>query len=118
MPLPEFEQIVDEAKREIQEIGPESLQRMRQAGEDFTLIDVRETDEHAKGTIAGAVAMPRGILERDIDQVTTDKERKIVLYCAGGFRSALAALNLKKMGFKNVVSLNGGCRGWVQSQGG
>ena len=57
-------------------------------------------------------------VQRDIDQVTTDKERKIVLYCAGGFRSALAALNLKKMGFNNVISLNGGYRGWVQSQGG
>src|SRR5450631_4105778 len=118
MPLPEFKQIVDEAKSQIHEIGPTELQRMREAGENFILIDVREPDEHAKGTIAGAVAMPRGILERDIDQIVTDKERKIVLYCAGGFRSALAALSLKKMGFKNVVSLNGGCRGWVQSQGG
>jgi|ERR1017187_283479 rhodanese-related sulfurtransferase len=118
MPLPEFKQIVDEAKRQIQEIGPGDLSRMQQAGEDFTLIDVREPDEHAKGTIAGAVAMPRGILERDIDQVTTDKDRKIVLYCAGGFRSALAALSLKSMGFNDVISLSGGYRGWVQSQGG
>jgi rhodanese-related sulfurtransferase len=118
MPLPEFKQIVDEAKRQIQEIGPGDLLRMQQAGEDFTLIDVREPDEHAKGTIAGAVAMPRGILERDIDQITTDKDRKIVLYCAGGFRSALAALSLKSMGFNDVISLSGGYRGWVQSQGG
>jgi rhodanese-related sulfurtransferase len=118
MPLPEFKQIVDEAKRQIKEIGPEELSRMQQAGEDFTLIDVREPDEQAKGMIADAVAMPRGILERDIDQVTTDKDRKIVLYCAGGFRSALAALSLKSMGFNNVISLSGGYRGWVQSQGG
>src|ERR1035441_8383542 len=97
MPLPEFKQIVDEAKRQIQEIGANDLLRMRQAGEDITLIDVREPDEHAKGTIAGAVAMPRGILERDIDQVTTDKDRKIVLYCAGGARSAPAALSLKSI---------------------
>ena len=90
----------------------------RQAGEDFTLIDVREPDEQAKGMIADAVAMPRGILERDIDQVTTDKNRKIVLYCAGGFRSALAAQSLKSMGFNDVISLSGGYRGWVQSQGG
>jgi rhodanese-related sulfurtransferase len=118
MPLPEFKQIVDEAKRQIQEIGANDLLRMRQAGEDITLIDVREPDEHAKGTIAGAVAMPRGILERDIDQVTTDKDRKIVLYCAGGARSALAALSLKQLGFKNVISLAGGYGGWVQSQAG
>ena len=118
MPLPEFKLIVDEAKRQIKEIGPEELSRMQQAGEDFTLIDVREPDVHAKGMIAGAVAMPRGILERDIDQVTTDKNRKIVLYCAGGFRSALAALSLKSMGFNDVISLSGGYRGWVQSQAG
>ena len=60
--------------------------------------------------------MPRGILERDIDKVTTDKERKIVLYCGGGFRSALAALNLKKMGYKNVISMDGGWRGWQELQ--
>jgi len=118
MPLPEFKQIVDEAKRQIQEIGPDELLRMQKAGEEFILIDVREPDEHAKGTIAGAVAMPRGILERDIDKITTDKDRKIVLYCAGGFRSALAALSLKSMGFNNVISLTGGYRGWVQSQAG
>ena len=118
MPLPEFQQIVEEARRQIQEIGPNELLRMQQAGEDFTLIDVREPDEQAKGMIAGAVAMPRGILERDIDQVTTDKGRKIVLYCAGGFRSALAALSLKSMGFNHVISLSGGYRGWVQSQAG
>ena len=62
--------------------------------------------------------MSRSRIPRGIDKVTTDKERRIVLYCAGGLRSALAALNLKKMGFKNVISLNGGYRGWVQSQGG
>jgi rhodanese-related sulfurtransferase len=118
MPLPEFKQIVDEARRQIQEIGPDDLLRMQQSGEDFALIDVREPDERAKGTIAGAVAMPRGILERDIDQITTDKERRIVLYCAGGFRSALAALSLKSMGFNRVISLSGGYRGLVQSQGG
>jgi rhodanese-related sulfurtransferase len=118
MSLPKFKQIVDEAKSQIQEIGPQDLQRMRQSGEDFTLIDVREPDEHAKGAIAGAVPMPRGILERDIDKITTDKGRKIVLYCAGGFRSALAALSLKSMGFSNVVSLSGGYREWSQSYSG
>ena len=116
MHSPEFRQIVDEARAQIQEIRPADLKRMQDAGEDFTLIDVREADEQAKGTIAGAVKLPRGILERDIDSVTTDKDRKIVLYCGGGFRSALAALNLKKMGYKNVISMDGGWRGWQQLQ--
>jgi len=80
MPLPEFKQIVDEARAQIQEIRAADLKRMQAFGEEFTLIDVREADEHAKGTIPGAVMLPRGILERDIDQVTTDKDRKLVLY--------------------------------------
>jgi rhodanese-related sulfurtransferase len=112
MPLPEFKQLVDEAKSQIKEINSDELKHMRQAGEEFTLIDVREPDEQAMGTISGAVKMPLGILERDIDQITTDKDGKLVLYCAGGGRSALAALNLQKMGFRNVISLSGGYRGW------
>ena len=87
---------------------------MLDENEDFTLIDVREADEQAKGTIPTAVKLPRGILERDINQVTTDKDRKIVLYCGGGFRSALAAVNLKKMGYKNVISMDGGWKGWQE----
>ena len=76
---------------------------MRQSGEDFTLIDVRERDEQEKGTIAGAVCLPRGILEVNIDQVTTDKDRKHRAVLRRRIsRSALAALNLKKMGFRNV----------------
>jgi len=116
MPLPEFKQLVDEAKSQIEEIGPNDLRRMQQSGENFSLIDVREPDEQAKGTIPGAVKLPRGILEVNIDQVTTDKDRKLVLYCAGGGRSALAALNLKKMGFRNVASLAGGYRGWHEGE--
>lgn len=112
MSLPEFKQLVDEARSQIGEIGPNDLRRMQQAGEDFALIDVRERDEQAKGTIPGAIKLPRGILEVNIDQVTTDKGRKIVLYCGAGNRSVLAALNLKKMGFRNVFSLAGGYRDW------
>lgn len=110
--LPEFHAICDEAKKQIREIDSAELRGMLQAGEDFTLIDVREREEQAKGMIQGAVAMPRGIVERDIDQITLDRDRKIVLYCAGGNRSALAALNLKKMGYRNVISLSGGWRAW------
>ncbi|MGH9580926.1 MAG: rhodanese-like domain-containing protein [Terriglobales bacterium] len=115
MPMPEFRMLCDEAKKEIAEIDVAGLKRMQQAGEDFTLIDVREREEQAQGQIPGAVALPRGILERDIDQVTTDKGRKLVLYCGGGFRSALAAWMLKKMSFRNVISLAGGWRAWTQS---
>jgi len=116
MPLPEFQQLCAEAKKEIQEIGPADLRQMQQSGEDFVLIDVRESEEAARGTIPNAVAIPRGILEIKIDQVTADKDKKIVLYCAGGNRSALAGWMLKKMGFRNVISLAGGYGGWMQSQ--
>jgi len=111
---PDFVRIVDEARAQIQQIQPPDLKRMLDAREDFTLIDVREADEHARGTIPGAVKLPRGILERDIDQVTKDKQRKIVLYCGGGYRSALAAVNLQKMGYTNVISMDGGWRGWQE----
>ena len=116
MPMPEFKQLVDEAKSQITEVTPNDLARMLRSGEDFLLIDVRERDEQARGMIPGAVALPRGILEVNIDQVTRDKDRKLVLYCGGGSRSALAALNLKKMGFRNVASLAGGYGRWRQDE--
>jgi rhodanese-related sulfurtransferase len=116
MVLPEFRQLVDAAKREIQEIGVADLKRMQEAGDEFTLVDVRERDETNRGMIPGAVSIPRGILERDIDQVTTNKEKPIVIYCAGGARSALAALNLKQMGFQRVMSLAGGFGAWERER--
>ncbi|HZQ21511.1 MAG TPA: rhodanese-like domain-containing protein [Terriglobales bacterium] len=115
MPMPEFHELVNEAKKQIQEIGTDDLKKMQSSGEDFTLIDVREKEDAEKGTIPGATNVPRGMLEHNIDQVTTDKDRKIVLYCGGGSRSALAAASLKRMGFKNVISLAGGYRGWKKS---
>jgi len=112
--MPEFRMLCEEAKKEIEEIDVAGLKQLQQAGDDFTLIDVRERDEQARGAIPGAVLLPRGILERDIDQVTADKGRKLVLYCGGGFRSALAAWMLKKMGFRNVLSLAGGWKAWTE----
>ncbi len=113
--MPEFTQLVNEAKKEVQEVGPAELKQMQQSGEDFVLIDVRESEEVARGVIPGAIAIPRGVLEVRIDQVTTDKEKKMVLYCGGGSRSALAGWMLKKMGFKNILSLAGGYGGWSKS---
>ena len=117
MPMPEFHDVVNQAKKEIQEIGVEDLKHMQKSGEDFALVDVREREDAEQGTIPGATNIPRGMLEYNIDQLTTDKNRKIVCYCGGGSRSALAAASLKKMGFKNVISLAGGYRGWKKSGG-
>lgn len=117
MPLPEFKQIVDAAKQEIQEIGLDDLERMQRGREDFLLLDVREAEEAQRGMIPGAVHVSRGMLEYKIDSFTTDKNKKLVLYCGGGSRSALAAQSLKHMGFKDPISLRGGYRGWSESQG-
>ncbi len=114
--MPEFQQLCDEAKKEIEEVNPDQLKRMQSSGEDFVLIDVRDKEETAKGMIPNAVHISRGTLEYTIDQVTADKNKKLVLYCGGGSRSALSAWMLKKMGFKNVISLAGGYRGWSQFQ--
>jgi rhodanese-related sulfurtransferase len=116
MVMPEFHALVNEAKKEVQEIGPRDLSSLQQQEKDLIVIDVREREDHAKGAIPGAVNVPRGILEHNIDQVTTDKDKKLVLYCGGGSRSALAAASLKKMGFKNVISLAGGYRGWKETE--
>jgi rhodanese-related sulfurtransferase len=115
MPMPEFHELVQQAKKEIQEINNDELKKLQSSNEDFTLIDVREKEDAAEGTIPGATNIPRGMLEHSIDQVTTDKNRKLVLFCGGGSRSALAAASLKKMGFKNVISLAGGYRGWKKN---
>ena len=115
MTMPEFKQIVDEAKKEIREIDLDEFKRMR-SDPNVAVIDVREKDDQQKGMIPGAVGIPRGVLELHIDQVTTDKEKPIVLYCGGGSRSALAAQSLKKMGFRNVMSLIGGFKGWQKQE--
>lgn len=118
MPMPEFHALVNQAKKEIQEITVAELKKMQQGGEDFSLIDVREQHDADKGMIPQAIHISRGMLEYKIDSVTTDKNRKIVLYCGGGSRSALAAVSLKEMGFENVISLGGGYRGWKKSSNG
>lgn len=118
MPMPEFHALVNQAKKEIREINVAELNKMQQGGEDFSLIDVRDPHDADKGMIPQAINLSRGMLEYKIDTVTTDKNRKIVLYCGGGSRSALAAVSLKNMGFKNVFSLAAGYKGWKESSNG
>jgi rhodanese-related sulfurtransferase len=116
MPMPEFKQLVDEIRREITEISPQALRQMQAAKEDFLLIDVRQPEDWQQGIIPGATKLSRGVLELNIDQLTTDKDRRIVVYCNGGSCSALAAHMLQRMGFRDVHSLAGGYNGWKASE--
>lgn len=114
--LPQAMKLVEEAKKEIQEINVTQLREMMKSG-GFHLVDVREPQEVQRGKIGDAVPIPRGMLEMQIDQVTSNPEEPIVLYCGSGNRSALAAQSLKKMGFKSVISLAGGWKAWCESGG-
>lgn len=109
---PRFLKLVEDVKANVEEITPEEVDRRRKAGDKLTVIDVREDHEWEKGHIAGAIHLGKGILERDIEKRIPDTDAEIVLYCGGGYRSALAADNLQKMGYTNVKSMNGGFRGW------
>lgn len=111
---PRFLAIVNDAKQRIHECTPEDVKARLDAGEQFELIDVREESEYAKAHAAGARHLGKGIIERDIEQVVPDPATPIVLYCGGGFRSALAADALQRMGYSNVVSMDGGWSGWQQ----
>jgi rhodanese-related sulfurtransferase len=105
-----FLKIVDDAKTRIREITIDQYREMLQSGSAAQLIDVREDSEYAAGHARGAVHLGRGVIERDIEDVIPDKSAKLVLYCGGGFRSALAADNIQRMGYTNVLSLDGGWR--------
>jgi rhodanese-related sulfurtransferase len=109
---PGFLAIVNDAKSRVQEIDIDTYRKMRQAGEPHVLVDVREDNEWTAGHAAGAVHLGKGIIERDIETRIPDKSTRLVLYCGGGFRSALAADNLRKMGYTDVISLDGGMRAW------
>jgi len=112
---PEFLKLVNDAKSRIQETDMNGYKQMLARGEKPVLIDTREDNEWAAGHAAGAVHLGKGIIERDIETQVPDKNTKLVLYCGGGFRSALSADALQKMGYKNVISLDGGWRAWQQS---
>ena len=110
-----FLNLVNDAKQRItQETFRETKTRLDN-GEKLILVDTREDAEWARGHIPGAIHLGRGIIERDIEKAIPDRGAPIVLYCGGGFRSALAADNLQKMGYRNVISMDGGWRGWTEA---
>jgi rhodanese-related sulfurtransferase len=106
----EFLKIVEEAKRRVREVSVADTRG--RLGNGALLIDVREDNEFDAGHAKGARHMGRGVIERDIVQTIPDKNTELILYCGGGFRSALAADNLQKMGYSNVWSMDGGWTAW------
>jgi rhodanese-related sulfurtransferase len=110
-----FLRIVNDAKSRIREIGIAEVKRKLDSGQYFPLVDVREESEWFKGRLPGAVHLGKGVLERDIEKAIPDLDAEIVLYCGGGFRSALAADNLQKMGYSRVFSMKGGWRAWNEA---
>jgi rhodanese-related sulfurtransferase len=112
---PGFLELVNDAKKRIRETTVPDVKRRFDSGEKFALIDVREEDEWAKGHLPGAIHLCKGIIERDIETKVPDAKTPMVLYCGGGFRSALVADNLSKMGYTNVESMDGGWRGWTEA---
>jgi rhodanese-related sulfurtransferase len=109
---PRFLKIVDDAKTRVRETNVDEVKRRMDRGDKFLLVDVREDSEYAKDHLPGAIHLGKGIIERDIEERVPDLKAEMVLYCGGGFRSALAADNLQKMGYTNVISMDGGIRGW------
>jgi rhodanese-related sulfurtransferase len=112
---PAFLALVEEVKKNIRECTIADVKARIDRGERFQLIDVREDHEFAQDHATGARHIGRGVLERDIETLIPDKDAPIVLYCGGGFRSALAADNLRKMGYRSVISMDGGMRAWREA---
>jgi rhodanese-related sulfurtransferase len=112
---PGFLKLVDDAKSRIRQVDFREVKRRLDARQKMILVDIREESEWARGHLPGAVHLSRGILERDIEQAFPDKHAPLVLYCGGGYRSALSADSLQKMGYTNVISMDGGWRGWTEA---
>ena len=110
-----FLNLVRDAKKRIKEDDVQTTKKKLDAGEKMILVDVREESEWARGHIPNAIHLGKGIIERDIEKAIPEKGATVVLYCGGGFRSALAAENLQKMGYTNVISMDGGWRDWTQA---
>jgi rhodanese-related sulfurtransferase len=113
---PRFLQIVNDAKQRVRETTVDEVKARLDRGDKFTLVDVREDNEYAKDHLPGAIHLGKGIIERDIEERVPDLNTPMVLYCGGGYRSAMAADNLQKMGYTDVVSMDGGIRGWRERQ--
>jgi rhodanese-related sulfurtransferase len=112
---PGFLKLVEDAKTRVREADAHQIMKRLDAGEKLILVDVREDGEWARGHVAGAIHLGKGVIERDVEQTIPDHAAPLVLYCGGGFRSALAADNLQKMGYTNVISMDGGWRVWVEA---
>ena len=109
---PRFLKIVDDAKTRVRETNVDAVKARIDRGDKFLLVDVREESEFAKNHLPGAIHLGKGIIERDIEARVPELNSEMILYCGGGFRSALAADNLQKMGYTNVISMDGGIRDW------
>jgi rhodanese-related sulfurtransferase len=109
---PRFLKIVDDAKTRVRETNVDAVKARMDRGDTFLLVDVREESEFAKDHLPGAIHLGKGIIERDIEARVPELNSEMILYCGGGFRSALAADNLQKMGYTNVISMDGGIRDW------
>ena len=110
-----FLKLVNDAKTRVPELTVNQVAEKIRNGEKFHFVDVREDDEWRAGYAKGAVHLGKGVIERDIEEAISDKNAEIVLYCGGGFRSALAGDALKQMGYTNVISMDGGIRGWREA---
>ena len=110
-----FLKLVKDAKSRVKEVDYKEIKKRIDSGEKLILVDTREDLEWAKGHVPGAIHLGKGVIERDIEKTVPDHNAPVVLYCGGGFRSALAADNLQKMGYTNVISMDGGWRGWTES---
>jgi rhodanese-related sulfurtransferase len=109
---PRFLKIVEESKKCVRETTVDEVKARLDRGDKFVLVDVREDNEWAKDHLPGTVHLGKGIIERDIEGKYPNLDTPLVLYCGGGFRSAMAADNLQKMGYTNVISMDGGIRQW------
>jgi rhodanese-related sulfurtransferase len=109
---PRFLKIVDDARSRVRETDVDKVKARLDRGEKVLLVDVREDSEFAKDHLPGAVHLGKGVIERDIEELVPELGTEMVLYCGGGFRSALAADNLQKMGYTRVISMDGGIRQW------
>jgi len=109
---PRFLKIVENAKQRIREVSVDDVKTKIDRAEKFVLVDVREESEWAKDHLPGAIHLGKGVIERDVEQRVSDLNAPVVLYCGGGYRSALAADNLQQMGYRNVLSMDGGIREW------